>query len=112
MTEERENFREQFEKMFQFDGKVAVVAGGCGGIGSVISQGLAQLGATVVIVDHEEDKACQCAEDIEKQGDRAFAIGFEITQPDSIQAMIAQTVKDAGGVDILVNCVGMHIEKP
>jgi gluconate 5-dehydrogenase len=109
---EMEFLKEQFERMFRFDGKVAVVAGGCGGIGSAISQGLAQMGATVVIVDHEEDKACQCAESIEKQGDRAFAIGFEITQPDSIQAMIAQTVREAGGVDILVNCVGTHIEKP
>ena len=104
-------YSEQFEQMFRFDNKVAVVAGGCGGIGTVISHGLAHLGATVVIVDHEEDKACQCAESIEKQGDRAFAIGFEITQPDSIQAMIAQTAEDAGHVDILVNCVGMHIEK-
>ena len=106
------SIREQFERLFRFDGKVAVVAGGCGGIGATISQGLAQLGATVVIVDHEEKKACQCAEDIEKQGARAFAIGFEITQPDSIQEMIATTVKEAGHVDILVNCVGMHIEKP
>jgi NAD(P)-dependent dehydrogenase (short-subunit alcohol dehydrogenase family) len=112
MKDENIDLREKFERMFRFDGQVAVVAGGCGGIGSAISLGLAQLGATVVIVDHEEDKACQCAESIEKQGDRAMAIGFEITRPDSIQAMIAQTVREAEGVDILVNCVGMHIERP
>ncbi len=37
-------FREQFENLFRFDDKVAIIAGGCGGIGSVISHGLAQLG--------------------------------------------------------------------
>lgn len=109
---EKSPYGDVFQKMFRFDRKVAVVAGGCGGIGSAISHGLAELGATVVIVDHEEDKACQCAESIEKSGDHAFAIGFEITEPDSITEMVAETVREAGHVDILVNCVGMHIEKP
>ena len=105
-------YRDQFEKMFRFDDQVALIAGGCGGIGSVISHGLAQLGATVVIVDHAEDKACECVESIQMQGDRAFAIGFEITEPESIENMVSQTVKEAQHIDILVNCVGMHIEKP
>ena len=106
------DYREHFERLFRFDGKVAVLAGGCGGIGTAVSNGLAALGATVVIVDHEEEKACQCAQDLQRMGSQALAIGFEITQPDSIQEMIAETAKQAGRVDILVNCVGMHIEKP
>jgi gluconate 5-dehydrogenase len=105
-------FRDQFEQMFRFDDKVAIIAGGCGGIGSVISHGLAQLGATVIIADHAEDKACECAESIQKQGDRAFAIGFEITRPESIENLVSQTVAENQHVDILINCVGMHIEKP
>lgn len=107
-----QNFMEIFEKLFRFDGKVAIVAGGCGGIGSVISYGLAQLGATVVIADHREEQACECVEGIVRQGFTSHAIGFEITQPESITAMVNETIQLAGHVDILVNCVGMHIEKP
>lgn len=107
-----QNFMETFEKLFRFDGKVAIVAGGCGGIGSVISYGLAQLGATVVIADHREEQACECAEGIVRQGFTSHAIGFEITQPESITAMVNEAVQLTGHVDILVNCVGMHIEKP
>jgi len=104
-------YAETFEKLFRFDGKVAVVAGGCGGIGSAISNGLAHLGATVVIADHREAQACECVEEIIRQGFPSHAIGFEITKPESITEMVAEAVQLTGHVDILVNCVGIHIEK-
>ena len=91
---------------------MAIVAGGCGGIGSVISYGLAHLGATVVIADHREDQACECVEGIVRQGFTSHAIGFEIAKPESITAMVDEAARLAGRVDILVNCVDMHIEKP
>jgi len=105
-------YGERFEKLFRVDGKVAIVAGGCGGIGSAISHGLAHLGATVIIADHRLDKAHQCVHSIREAGFQAYALGFEITQPESIQRMVEEAVQQAGKVDILVNCVGMHIEKP
>ena len=101
-----------FEKMFRFDGKVAIVAGGCGGIGSAISHGLANLGATVIIADHREEQACECVERINELGYESYAIGFDITKAESVEAMLAESVKVAGKVDIMINCVGMHIEKP
>jgi gluconate 5-dehydrogenase len=100
-----------FERMFRFDGQVAIVAGGCGGIGEAISHGLARLGATVIIADSQEDKACECVDNIGSLGYSAHAIGFDITKPESVQAMVDSAVEVAGKVDIMVNCVGMHIEK-
>src|SRR3990172_599287 len=123
-------YEEQFARMFRFDGKVALVAGGYGGIGSTISHGLAQLGATVAIAGPAVDKGNTCVESIRGRGytspapaksptkgsgaarAQAFALGFEITEPESIATMVDDMVKQAGKVDILVNCVGMHIEKP
>jgi len=43
------------ERAYRLDGKVAVVTGGCGGIGSVVSQGLAELGAKIAISDWEAE---------------------------------------------------------
>ena len=107
-----QHYVESLDHLFRFDGKVAIIAGGCGGIGSAISYGLAHLGATVVIADHREDQACECAQVIVRQGHPSHAIGFEITQPESITSMVDEAVQLAGHVDILVNCVGTHIEKP
>ena len=105
-------YGDAFDKMFRHDGKVAIVAGGCGGIGSAISHGLAHLGATVVIADHRQEQARECAESIAKLDHQAHAIVFEITRPESVTAMVEETVRLTGHVDILVNCIGMHIEKP
>lgn len=111
-TKPKSPYGDAFDTLFRFDGKVAIVAGGCGGIGSAISHGLAHLGATIIIADHREDKACECVENINSLGHAAHAIGFEITRPETIAAMVAETVELVGKVDIMVNCVGMHIEKP
>jgi gluconate 5-dehydrogenase len=105
-------YGDAFEKMFRFDGKTAIVAGGCGGIGSAISHGLAELGATVVIADHREKEAFECAGEITALGHESHAVTFDITNPESVEAMVAKTVDLTGKVDIMINCVGTHIEKP
>lgn len=104
-------YSEQFATMFRFDRRVAIVAGGCGGIGSAISHGLAQLGANVAIADHLVDKAQECAESIRQLGCEAFSVRLEVTEPPSVAEMVQEVVGRAGHADILVNCVGMHIEK-
>jgi NAD(P)-dependent dehydrogenase (short-subunit alcohol dehydrogenase family) len=105
-------YAEQFTRLFRFDGRVAIVAGGCGGIGSAISHGLAQLGANVAIADHLVDKAEECAQSIRQHGCEAFSVRLEVTDPPSVTKMVQEVVDHAGHADILVNCVGMHIEKP
>lgn len=105
-------YEDVFDKMFRFDGKTALVAGGCGGIGSAISHGLAHLGATVIIADNRQEQASECARAIGDQGYESYAVVFDITNPESVQAMVAEAVDLAGQVDIMINCVGMHIEKP
>ena len=101
-----------FEKMHRFDGQVALVAGGCGGIGSAISHGLCHLGATVIVADQREEDAQNFVDSLKELGYQAYAIGFDITDPESVRNMVEKSVQFAGKIDILVNCVGMHIEKP
>jgi len=112
MNQEENLLNQQFDNMFRFDGKVALVPGGCGGIGSAISHGLARLGATVVIADQRESEAEKFAQTLRELGFSAFAFGFDITSPASVSEMVEKSGEAAGKVDILVNCVGTHIEKP
>ncbi|MCE2472344.1 MAG: SDR family oxidoreductase [Anaerolineae bacterium] len=97
---------------FKLDGQVALVAGGYGGIGEALCLGLAQQGATVAIAGRSAEKSAALAGQLEASGFTAMGLSFDIKQPDQISSMVKQTVGESGRLDILVNCVGTHIEKP
>jgi NAD(P)-dependent dehydrogenase (short-subunit alcohol dehydrogenase family) len=84
----------------KLNGKVAVVTGGARGIGLAIAQRFAREGARVVVADILADEARQAAADI---GGRAFGVALDVTDMASIQALVATVVKEAGGIDVLVN---------
>ena len=80
--------------------KVAIVSGGARGIGAAICRRYAEEGARVVVTDRLGHEAQRLAEEI---GNGAFAVPFEVTDRASIDNLVAETVKVAGGIDILVN---------
>ena len=97
---------------FKLDGQVALVAGGYGGIGAALCLGLAQQGAAVVIAGRSADKSVLLAEQLSADGFSALGLSFDIKEADEIGLVVEQTVGEYGRLDILVNCVGTHIEKP
>ena len=86
-----------------FDGKVAIVTGGAGGIGAEVSRTLAHRGAAVVVADIDLDKANVVADEISGAGDTAAAIHVDLADEASIAALISSTTQLYGGVDILDN---------
>jgi len=84
------------------DGAVALVTGGAQGIGAAISTRLAASGATVVIGDLDTDTAGRTADGI--GGD---VVPLDVTDPGSVTAAAAATVKRHGHVDVLVNNAGI-----
>ena len=84
----------------RLEGKVAVVTGGARGIGRAIAQGYAREGAVVAIADRLEETAEETARAI---GDLAFAVPVDVTDGDSIEALVERVAERAGGIDILVN---------
>ena len=83
--------------------KVAIVTGGGTGIGKAISLALANEGATVVLVARNLSRLEEAAKDIKSKGGKAKAIQADISDHEQVKRMIAQTVKDLGQIDILVN---------
>jgi NAD(P)-dependent dehydrogenase (short-subunit alcohol dehydrogenase family) len=83
------------------NGKVAVVAGGAGGIGTATSIRLAEEGASVVVGDLDEQSARGVAEEIAGRGGTALAISFDIGVEDDVARLVATAVEEFGGVDIL-----------
>jgi NAD(P)-dependent dehydrogenase (short-subunit alcohol dehydrogenase family) len=89
---------------FSLDGKVAIVTGAAvGGIGEAYATALAQAGAAVTCADINEAGAKGVADAITAAGGTAVAAGVDITDDASVGAMVARTVDELGGVDILVN---------
>jgi NAD(P)-dependent dehydrogenase (short-subunit alcohol dehydrogenase family) len=81
-------------------GKVAIVTGGGGGIGSAVARRIVAEGGRVVIADIVLDSAEGVVEEL---GDAALAVQFDAGDPDSIKSLIAQTVAHFGGLDVLHN---------
>ena len=93
------------ESMFDLTGKVAVVTGGGanGGIGHAIALGFAQRGADIVVADIDHEGAKTTGREIEEKGRRALVIPFDISDPESVEALFAAADQAFGQVDILVN---------
>ena len=82
----------------RFDGEVAIVTGGAGGIGSATCRKLAAEGARVVVADIDPDGAEAVAREV-----GGTAIAFDLGQPDDIERLVAETVERNGRLDVLVN---------
>lgn len=99
-----------YRDLFSIEGKVAIVAGGAGGIGSAICEGLASFGATVIICGHTGVKTKKLAAEIREAGGKARGMELDILDANRIQQLARDVVHDFGRIDILINCVGMQIE--
>lgn len=96
----------QFKKLA---GKVAVVTGASKGIGAAIAEHLAAEGAAVV-VNYSSGKggADATVQRITKQDGRAVALQADLSKPEDIQRLFAESKKAFGRIDILVNNAGVY----
>lgn len=88
------------------EGKVAIVTGAAGHIGSTTARRLASDGAAVVVCDINGELAMAVANTIIADGGSATAIETDVRSTESIEAMVAQTIEQYGRVDILVSVAG------
>ena len=90
------------------EGRVAVVTGGGGGLAEGICARLTQAGAAVACVDVTGEKARRVAGPLASSGARAIAVGADVSDRDSVEAMAEEVVGQLGGVDILVNNAAVY----
>lgn len=97
--------------MFDLSGRVALVTGGNGGIGLGMARGLAKAGAAVMIAGRDAAKNEAALAELRGLGAEAEAVIADLTDPEAVTAMVAETVKMLGGLDILVNNAGTNIRR-
>jgi 2-hydroxycyclohexanecarboxyl-CoA dehydrogenase len=86
----------------RFEGKVALVTGGAGGIGAATSSRLAAEGARVAVCDLDGDAARELAADLGGAG-----LDLDVRSRESVAAAVAATERQLGPVDVLVNNAGV-----
>jgi 2-deoxy-D-gluconate 3-dehydrogenase len=95
--------------MFDLTERVAVVTGGNGGIGLGMARGLAASGASVVVAARNAEKAASAMAEL---GARSTFVPLDVADENSCRAVIDQTEKRFGRLDVLVNNAGTSIRKP
>ncbi len=92
---------------FSLKGRVALVTGGAGLLGSEFCRTLAEAGALVMVADLNEAAAAATAEALKQQNLCAQPVQVDVTQPDSVRSMVEATLYAGSRLDILVNSAAL-----
>jgi len=95
------------QEKFDLSGRVAIVTGGVGLLGTEFCKTLAEAGAAVAVVDLNASASQAVADTLTKSGYKAQAFAVDITQPDSVNAMVENVLSAFGRIDILVNSAAL-----
>jgi NAD(P)-dependent dehydrogenase (short-subunit alcohol dehydrogenase family) len=96
--------------MFDLSGRVAVVTGASSGLGVTFAEALASAGASVAVAARRRERIEEVAARINDDGGRAIAVECDVTDPESTERLMATTVEELGGVDVVVANAGVVAE--
>ncbi len=92
------------KQLFDLSGRVVLVTGGCGHLGSAMCRALAEAGASVIVTSRDASKAQSLVKTLPQTGAaRHFGIALDHMNPDSLPTSFQEAVSLAGAVDVLVN---------
>src|SRR5262245_1441499 len=96
------------ENLFSLSDQVAVVIGGTGVLGGALCDGLAQAGAAIVVAGRDETRGSERVEILKGLDARAAFVPVDAAVRESVERLLAETLRQFGQVDMLVNCAGMN----
>jgi NAD(P)-dependent dehydrogenase (short-subunit alcohol dehydrogenase family) len=93
----------------RFEGKVAVITGGAGGIGLAFGLALVREGAAVAILDLDEAAGAEAVAQVEAAGGRVMFRPCDVTDEAQVDRAAADVIAGFGGIDILIPCAAKHL---
>lgn len=100
------------KQLFDLTGRVAIITGGSIGLGRQMAEGLADMGADIVLCARKEERCHEAAEVLQRLGVKALALACDVKSPTSIQEMVDAVVAQFGRIDILINNAGISWGAP
>ena len=107
----RIDFSSALSGLFNLQGRTAYVTGGYGGIGEAIAWALALAGAKVAVSGRDVAKARALAAGLQVAGHQALGVAMDAHAVSSIRDSVDTVAQHFGGLDILINCVGIQREQ-
>jgi NAD(P)-dependent dehydrogenase (short-subunit alcohol dehydrogenase family) len=98
--------------LFSLQGKTAIVTGGGRGLGEQIADAYADAGANVVVCSRNLEACQQISDSLKAKGVRSLALKCDVSNPEEIQYVVDETIKEFGRIDILVNNSGVSWGAP
>jgi NAD(P)-dependent dehydrogenase (short-subunit alcohol dehydrogenase family) len=98
--------------LFSLQGKTAIVTGGGRGLGEQIADAYADAGANVVVCSRNLEACQQISDSLKTKGVRSLALKCDVSNPEEIQYVVDETIKEFGRIDILVNNSGVSWGAP
>lgn len=99
------------KKMFDLSGRVAIITGGAGMLGSEYADVLAEAGANVVIADINQEAAQKIAEKIvARHKVEALPIAVDVSDKKSVEQMVQQVMRKFNRIDILINNAALTVK--
>ena len=92
--------------MADLKGRVVVITGGGGVLCSTLAVGLAKVGAHVVLLDLDEEKAARTLDAVREAGGEGLALGVNVLVREDLERAAQQAIDRFGRVDILINGAG------
>jgi len=97
--------------MARMQGKIAFVTGGGGGIGRSVCERFAAEGAKVAVAEIVPESGLETVRLIEAAGGQAIFVRTDVTEPDSVENAVAETVRAFGALNVLYNNAGGNNQK-
>ena len=99
-------------KLFDLNGKTALVTGSSRGLGLVFARGLAQAGATVVLNGRSDETVQQAMAVLNGEGLNATGYSFDVVNRQQVAEQVGRIEREIGPIDILVNSAGVQKRAP
>ena len=93
-------------ELFDLTGRTAIVTGGGAGLGRQMAEGLAEMGANLVLCARKKERCEQAAQELAALGVKTLALGSNVRNPAEVQQVVDAAAAAFGRIDILINNAG------
>jgi NAD(P)-dependent dehydrogenase (short-subunit alcohol dehydrogenase family) len=100
------------KQLFNLTGRVAIITGGSIGLGRQMAEGLAEMGANIILCARKAERTQQAAAELQQLGVKAISLACDVKDQASVGETVDAAFSEFGRIDILVNNAGISWGAP